>query len=406
MVCYTNVMRLNAKRLNRKRLLITGLVLSFILIIGLVYAVLGRSDSVNERSESASLNATPTPTPSSTTIKISAMGDMLPHDTIVSNAKTDSGYDFAKYFANVRPSYQDSDIVFCNQEGLSAGDSYGITGYPAFNAPTQFAEGLHSGAGCNVINLANNHIGDKTQSAIDATLDLWQTLNPLAVSGANKSLNDQQTIKTFTVKGVKFAFVAFADFNNSTTTSYGVNIYHDQTLFKSLLKKARESADVVIVSMHWGVEGSGAIDNDQRAQVTTLANEGADIVFGTGPHVLQPLEARTRPDGKNMYVWYSLGNMLSSQLNIDELIGGIAGLTVTKTSDGIKIDTPTFIPTYMHYEWTAAQKAANNLSSRKNAMIYLLKDAAEPLSRSLLRTSVDSQIEYVKSTLGDLVVIK
>jgi hypothetical protein len=89
--------------------------------------------------------ASETEKPSIPKIHISAMGDMLAHDSIIANAKTSGGYDFAHFFTNIRSSYGDADAVFCNQEGLSAGAAYGISGYPSFNAPTQYSAGLQSG---------------------------------------------------------------------------------------------------------------------------------------------------------------------------------------------------------------------------------------------------------------------
>ena len=127
-------------------------------------------------------------------IHMAAMGDMLAHDTIIANAKTGDTYDFTKYFANIRSVYKSADVVFCNQEGLSAGDQYGISGYPSFNAPTKFSADLQSGAGCNVINLANNHMGDKGVNATNVTIDNWNALKPLAISGANKSSTDQEKV--------------------------------------------------------------------------------------------------------------------------------------------------------------------------------------------------------------------
>ena len=317
-------------------------------------------------------------------------------------------YDFSKYFTNIRSSYKNADVVFCDQEGLSSGEQYGISGYPSFNAPTQFSIGLQSGAGCNLINLANNHMGDKGVAATNATIDVWNNLKPLALSGANKSTEDQNIVSYAEVKGIKLAFLAFADFNNNKSTpSYSVNIYHDEALVRQLVTEARTNADVVIVSMHWGVEDSNIVSVDQQNEVDLLSSLGVDIIIGTGPHVLQKVQTITRADGGKTVVWYSLGNMLSSQLNTKELIGGVAELDITKMSDKrVSISNLTFIPTYMHYEWTASQAANGDLLARKNAMIYLLSAATDPLSRSLLNTTVADQKQYVVDTLGSEVVIK
>lgn len=343
------------------------------------------------------------------TIHMAAMGDMLAHDTIIANAKTGDSYDFGKYFANIRSSYQGSDLVFCNQEGLSSGEKYGVSGYPSFNAPTVFSSALQTSAGCNMINLANNHMGDKGISATNATIDNWANLKPLLISGANKSAEDQNKVSFATVKGVRIGFVSFADFNNNTATpDYSINIYHDEALVKKLISEARAGSDVVIVSTHWGTEDSGTVNTDQQNEVNILSSLGVDMIIGTGPHVLQKFQTVARGDGGKTYVWYSLGNMLSSQLNINELIGGIAQFDIIKsiTTNKISISNITFTPTYMHYEWTATQAANSDLLARKNAMIYLLNSAADPLSRSLFKTTVAEQKQYVIDTLGTEVNVK
>ncbi len=379
-------------------------------LIGWLFWRGGQHDSAVTNADNNPTTTTNTDTKASspTVIHVAAMGDMLAHDTIIANAKTDGGYDFAKFFTNIRPSYQNADVIFCNQEGLVSGEAYGISGYPSFNAPTQFAAGLQSGAGCNTINLANNHMGDKGVAATNATIDVWAKLNPLLISGANKTAEDQAKISIATVKGVKIAFLAFADFNNNKATpGYSVNNYHDQNLVKTLVTQARSAADIVMVSMHWGVEDSASVSQDQRDQVALLSSLGVDVVIGTGPHVLQAAEVVTRPDGGKMSVWYSIGNMLSSQLDIRELISGIAGFDITKVDNQpVAVSNLTFIPTYMHYEWTAAQAANSDLLARKNAMIYLSKDAEVPLSKSLFNTTISDQRQYIINTLGSDVVVK
>lgn len=342
------------------------------------------------------------------TIHVASMGDMLAHDSIIANAKTDNGYDFAKFFKNIRPAYQNADVIFCNQEGLSSGEQYGISGYPSFNAPTKFSADLQSGAGCNLINLANNHMGDKGVDATNATIDNWTTLKPLGTSGANKTTDDQNKVSFSEFKGVKIGFVSFADFNNNIATpGYSINNYHDEALVRRLVTDARSNADIVIISMHWGVEDSAVVSVDQQNEANLLSSLGVDVIIGTGPHVLQKVDILDRQDGGKTIVMYSLGNMLSSQLNISELIGGVAQFDVTKTAnDKTSVSNLTFIPTYMHYEWTAAESSNNDLMARKNAMIYLLSDASEPLSRSLFNTTVAAQKQYVIDTLGPEITVK
>jgi poly-gamma-glutamate capsule biosynthesis protein CapA/YwtB (metallophosphatase superfamily) len=342
-------------------------------------------------------------------IRMYAMGDMLAHDSVVGQARRTqeaNNYDFTPYFQYIRPLYKDADAIFCNPETLAAGPDYGISGYPAFNAPTEFARDLRSpaGAGCNVINLATNHIGDKGQAAIVATLDVWNALKPLAIAGANRSPEEQKQIRYFSKNGIIVAFLAFADYsNNKAVSSYGLNTYHDTTLVDTLVTEARQKADAVIVSMHWGTEDSTQVNPDQISAAQHLASLGVDIVIGTGPHVLQKVTYVTGNNGHKTLVWYSLGNMLSSQLQINELTGGIAGFDIVKPKpgSGVTLTQLTFQPTFMAYDWSAADKAAGNLQARRNLTLL-------PLAQSEARIpaifgpnySAGERAAFVRATLG------
>ncbi len=339
--------------------------------------------------------------PSSLTF--AAMGDMLAHDSVVNQARTAETYDFSGYFSSIRHLYTDSDVVFCNVETPTAGPTFGISGYPSFNAPIEFARDLNK-AGCNLVNLANNHIADKGQPAIDATLDVWDDLDVLARAGANRTQQEQNTVRYFEKNGITVAFLAFADFSNSPLPhGYSVNIYHDTELVSRLMNEARGQADVVIVSTHWGTEDLHVVNDDQRQVGQRLADLGADVIIGTGPHVLQPVEWLERPDGGRTLVWYSIGNMLSSQLNVDQLTGGVAKFKVVKSEDEITISDISFDATFMSYEWSAADRAASRLHTRSNLQLKPLSEAQA--ETELFGASVEERSQKLREWLGGSVEV-
>jgi len=344
--------------------------------------------------------------PDSTSLTFSAMGDQLAHDSINAAAKTLSSYDYTVFYRVVRPHLSKSDVVFCNPETLAVGPAYGISGYPTFNAPEEFARGLRDevkGPGCNLINLASNHLNDKGQPALDATVSLWESLQPLAFTGANRSAEEQSQVKFFTKNGVTVAFLAFADYsNNPAVSAFGLNLYHDQSLVDRLVTQARQHADLVLVSMHWGAENHTIENEDQRAAAAKLASLGVDVIIGTGPHVLQKITWLPRPDGQKTLVFYSLGNTLSAQLKIDELTGGIAGFRATKTNSGLTIDQVSFVPTFMSYRWDAAAKATDNLSARTDFQLRPLKAADREITAMFGHPhNADERLRFVRATLGD-----
>jgi poly-gamma-glutamate capsule biosynthesis protein CapA/YwtB (metallophosphatase superfamily) len=331
------------------------------------------------------------------TIRLIASGDELPHGAITQEARTASGYDYAPFFKTIKPYFQVADLRFCNQETVSAGEAYGISGYPAFNVSKDFARNLSS-VGCNIVSLANNHMYDKGQEGINETLGVWEELKPLALAGVNRTPEEQQKVRYFEHKGVRFAFVAYTEISNTAGFQpFALNML-DETLVTSQLTEARKQADVVLVSVHWGTEYSDGLDNGQDRWSARFAELGADVVIGTGPHVLQPVKLLPRTGGGETIVWYSLGNLLSGQLDVPSLIGGFAVMDIDTATKKVRLSG--FLPTYMHYEWTAEQRAADDLAARHNFRIYPLDKAAEPLKKSQNTTTTEAQSERVQKLLN------
>lgn len=330
-------------------------------------------------------------------IRLIATGDMLPHDTVNQAARTSDGYDYKPLFSKISQYLTSGDMAYCNQESPSA-SQFRVSGYPTFNAPKQFATDL-STEGCNIINLANNHADDKGQAGINATLDVWKTLPTLAVAGTATSQANQNKVSVFSVKGVKFAFLSYAQCsNNRGVSSYGLNIF-SQDLASSQIAAARAAkVDMIIAAMHSCREERSMQDNWQDQTAQFFANKGVDIVIGTGPHWLQPVKQLAKAGGGKTVVWFSLGNMLSSQLEVNGLIGGIAVMDIDVTTHSVS--NVGFMPTYMHYEWTPAQAARQDTLSRHNLMLYPLDQAATALARSQNHTTVSAQNVRVTKLLN------
>lgn len=339
------------------------------------------------------------------TIRLVATGEMMAHDSVNQNAKqADGSYDYTGYFTNLSPILNKADIRVCTQGTPSGGAAFGITGHPTFNAPTEFARGIES-AGCNVINLAAFHMNDKGQDAINATVAAWDNREDvLAVSGANRSAEEQQKVRYFTVKGVKFAFVSYTTAsNNKAVSSYGVSTYSD-SVAKAQVTDARAKADFVIVGMYWGDDGSVAITAEQEAIAQTLAAAGTDVVLGQGSHVVQSPKVLDGVNQHQTLVWYGLGNSLNTQLPAETLVGGIAIMDIDAATR--KITNPKFLPTFMAYEWTAIQKRAQTLTARTNLKLYALDQAADPLARSQLGTTVEAQTARVTDLMKQFIPVQ
>ncbi len=332
-------------------------------------------------------------------IRLIASGDTIAHDALNAQAKLPDGtYDYYQFIKPLQPYFDKAQVRFCNQAVPGAGPAFGIRGYPIFNSPLEVARDMNR-LGCNVVNTGTNHTFDLGQQVIDAQLNYWDTLpNMLAVAGANRSNEEQQKVRYFTSQGVRFAFVSYSTYSNITPpNAYGLNMY-SQAIAQVQLTEARQKADVVLVSMRWGTEYSPAINGQQEQIAQQLADLGADVVLGHGPHVLQPVKQLSGANGRKTLVWFSIGNFLNAQLPVQALVSGLVVLDIDIVTKSVQ--PPKYLPIYMHYEWTAEEKAREDLLKRRAFTMVPLDKAEDLLARSQLGTNVTAQTDYVQKLLN------
>jgi poly-gamma-glutamate synthesis protein (capsule biosynthesis protein) len=113
--------------------------------------------------------------------------------------------------------------------------------------------------------------------------------------------------------------------------------------------RAREQADYVVVAMHWGEENQTTPTDEQYRLARLLADAGVDLVIGTHPHVVQPVEVLTGVDGHQTIVYYSLGNLVSLQHAAGNMLGGAAEVTATFV-DGVLQDS-TYEYSFVVTQW-------------------------------------------------------
>lgn len=392
----------NVTKNSKPKKLLFGLVVIFILIISVFGYIYFFKNSVSAPSDDKKSVAKDT---SSKNIKFIATGDMIPHDAINKEAKQpDGSYNYTPMFGDMSTLFEKSDLRFCNQAVLGGGTKFGISGYPKFNSPTEFSRDMAK-LGCNLINTGSNHTNDFDQSVITSSVEAWQGLPGIyAVAGANTSDTQKQKVNYFEIKGVKFAFLSYTTYSNEPPINdYSVTMYSDE-LAKKQLTEAKSNADIVIVSMRWGTEYSSDANQSQKQLALKLANFGADVILGHGSHTLQPVEQINLDDGRKAIVWYSLGNFLNAQLDPPSLFNGIAVMNITTDSKQISIQG--YLPVYMHYEWTAEQKAKVDLLARHNFRLYTFDEGQSALDKSQNNTTFEDQLNRIKTTLNQDIEIK
>jgi poly-gamma-glutamate synthesis protein (capsule biosynthesis protein) len=224
----------------------------------------------------------------------------------------------------------------------------------------------------------------------------------LAVAGENRSQQEHDTVHYFTVKGVKFAFLAYTAYINTDSpvqNPYGVNVFTRDFAASQIAEAKQNGAQFIITSMRWGTEYSTAVNAEQQSDAQFLADQGVNLVLGHGSHELQTVSQVTGSGGNKTLVWYSLGNFLNTQEPPETLFNGIAGLDIDAKT--MAITNIRYMPVYMHYEWTPAQAAADNTNARNNLHLYPLEKATqEMINAQQLKTTVDAQRARIQSTLN------
>lgn len=302
-------------------------------------------------------------------VSFAAVGDDLIHNTIIAAAKTKSGYDYAPFYAHVKSLIEGRDIAYVNQESLLAGTKYGYTGYPCFNGPQECGYALRD-LGFNLVNLANNHALDKGGDAVVDNAKFWDTLG-IAHIGTNETESQQGQAVVLTRKGVRVAFLAYTQELNGIplpkSRPWLVNVI-DRAKMAADVARAKQQGNVVIVSLHWGTEYQLSYGADQKSLAEYLCSLGVDVIIGTHPHVLEPVEWVTSGNKKTL-VYYSLGNFLSAQDKPETMLGAMARFDIVRSAGGgVSIENARAVPLVTHYEYKQTGFAVYPLSAYTDAL--------------------------------------
>ena len=322
--------------------------------------------------------------PVNTTVKdvvvsFKGVGDNLIHDTIYLDALQEDGtYDFTGMYKSVKKDMKDADIAFINQETMLGGVELGLSGYPTFNSPTEIAKNLKS-TGFNLVNLATNHSMDKYQRGINNTLDAFRNAKGMVFDGIYDSQEAFDTIPTFEIKGITFSFLAYTYGTNGipAENSYSVS-YFDEARISQDVKEAKEISDVVIVSAHWGDENSFTPNAFQKSYAQLFADLGVDVVIGTHPHVIQPIEWVEGVEGNKTLVVYSLGNFIGGMLTTNNAINGMIEFDFVQDHETkeISVENVNWVPMIIHFEGNQN----NILAERWNYKSYKVSEYSDDLA--------------------------
>lgn len=296
------------------------------------------SDSAVDPTDRISPSPTPQPT-----VSIAMVGDILLHTPVEESARREDGsYSFEAIFTHIRSDIEAVDLALVNQEVILGGVDLGISGYPAFNAPFEIGDAL-ANTGFDVICHATNHALDKGKKGLINTLTFWRESHPeIEVLGIYESAKDRDSIYVYEENGIRIAILNYTYGTNGISLPedmpYAVNLLSEDQVTNDL-KQAEEVADFTIVCPHWGTEYNLGISDAQKKWTKLFLANGADLILGTHPHVIEPIEWVTDESGNRMLVYYSLGNFVNWTSGTGEgvanrMVGGMATVSLIKNEDG------------------------------------------------------------------------
>lgn len=298
------------------------------------------------------------------TLRLIFAGDIMGHAPQIASAKQANGqYDYKPCFKYVKPILEGADIAIGNLE-LTLPGKGPYTGYPMFRSPDALAAGVKS-AGFDLLVTANNHANDAHGLGVTNTILTLRDQGFLQ-TGTFKNLRDRDALYPLMIykNGFKIALLNYTYDTNGVPTEAPtvVNLIDNAQMAADLAEARARKPHFIIVVMHWGIEYQLTENQTQREQARFLIENGADMVIGSHPHVVQPIrtERVTMPDGatKEALVVYSLGNFISNQVqpNTD---GGIlfqVDLLKRKGATQAHLGNHGIIPVWRYIEKTATGK--------------------------------------------------
>lgn len=309
-------------------------------------------------------------------IVISGTGNIMFYEWQLERAydEASQSFDFSDSFQYISKYLEDSALVLGNLETTMAGKDKGVYtnfyGYGAnmqdmnFNSPEAAADNLKA-AGFDVLSTANEHALDSKTEGLLNTLKTIKAAGLEAV-GTKEAAGD----KNYIIKKANGMNVGIAAYTNKLTTAAdetnsglinSMDNYSEEkieAICNDIKQMKAEGAEAVVVMLHFGEDYAETPDDNQRNTAHKLAEAGADVIFGSHTHTLQPIEIYPVKDEdgteRKSAIIYSMGNFLSSQQykegtgNRD--IGGIFNVVFGKKGDDVTLKEIDIVPTYVN--WT------------------------------------------------------
>ena len=277
------------------------------------------------------------------------MGDIMGHGPQIKSAwqENKKQYEYSRVFDPLEDIISSVDFAIANLEVTLAGEPY--IGYPQFSSPDELAVACKN-SGMDVLVTANNHSCDRKNKGIIRTIDVLDSLN-IMHTGTFKDVKNREknNLLVFSKDGIKVGLLNYTYGTNGLPFSdpVYVNLVDSVLIKKDVTSAKNKDLDKLVVFVHWGYEYRDFPNSYQKKYNHLFQDLGVDVVIGSHPHVIQPMEYSKKNNDEFLTV-FSLGNFISNQRAERKDGGAMFRLSFKKTENNILIFRKEYIPVWVH----------------------------------------------------------
>ncbi len=275
-----------------------------------------------------------------TSLTFASVGDNLIHRQIYDYAFRHFEGNFDHLYADLQEELAQYDVISINQETVFVENREDFSDYPRFGTPIQVGKSVIN-AGFDIVSCATNHMLDQGAAAVDRTASLFEEAGVLCPGIQKTEDPAYRPYEILEQNGIRCAVFSYTQSTNGLPvpeeTPHILHTLDDEQQVRQDLRQGRDEADLCLVFVHWGTEYAAEPDETQKYWAQVFADCGADVVIGTHPHVVQPVELVNGAGGNETVVYYSLGNFISAQIDQACTVGGLARYTAVKEDGNCRI---------------------------------------------------------------------
>ena len=303
-------------------------------------------------------------------IKMSAVGDILCSEDMINDAYNEETkmYDFSNMFRRVSGYINEADIVMGTMEtGITSGK------YNETNAPIEFAQAVKD-SGVNLVTISHNHSLDNGVAGLSETKE---NLEKIGYTVVGDKLDASNAVVFREVKNTKIAFLTYTcmldnEKSLSNEEKNCINIYSEEQAKEDIKYAKENNAEYICVIIHWGDAISDTVNEEQKEIADFLVKNGVDLILGSHPSVVQPMEVRKNAEGENVFIAYSIGTYISTLSSEEAKTELVLNIELRKNGENGKVtlNKVDYTPIYMLDNGVSEQNRFELIDMKSTATSY------------------------------------